>query len=78
MPDYEENVEGVLVSALSKGGPAEKAGLKAGDRIVEIAGKTIGNLNAYMAVMGQQRPGQALSVTVIRAGQKMRLKVVPE
>jgi hypothetical protein len=78
MPDYEENVEGVLVGGVSKGGPAAKAGLKTGDRIVEIAGKTIGNLNAYMAVMGQQRPGQALSVTVIRAGQKMRLKVVPE
>ena len=78
MPDYDENVAGVAVSAVSKGGPAEKGGLKAGDVIVELAGKAVPNINVYMTVMGQQRAGQAVEVTVVRAGQKLKLKVMPE
>jgi hypothetical protein len=78
MPDYEEDKPGVLVSAVSKGGPAEQAGMKAGDLIVEIAGRPVTNMNTYMAVMGQQTPGQTIEVGVIRNGQKVLLKVATQ
>src|SRR5262249_4156259 len=38
-PDYGDDDEGVLVGGVAEGRPAEKAGIKAGDRIVEIGGK---------------------------------------
>jgi hypothetical protein len=78
MPDYESGKNGVLVSAVTPDGPAAKGGLKDGDLIVEIAGRPIANINTYMAIMGQQRAGQALELTVVRNGQKLQLKVVPQ
>lgn len=78
MPDYEEEKAGVLVGGLAKGGPAEKGGLKAGDLIIEIAGRGTPNINAYMAVMGQQQAGRPLNVTVLRGGKKVQLKVTPQ
>jgi hypothetical protein len=78
MPDYDEAKPGVLVDDVSKGGPAEKAGVKAGDLIVEIAGRPVTNLQTYMAIMGQQKAGETLDVTVTRGGKKMQLKVVPQ
>jgi hypothetical protein len=78
MPDYEEDKPGVLVGGLGKDGPAEKAGLKKGDLIVEIAGRPVQNINAYMKLMALQRPGQPVEVAVMRDGKKLVLKVVPQ
>ena len=41
MPDYGDDAEGVLLGGVSEGGPAAKAGLKEGDRIVDIAGQPV-------------------------------------
>ena len=40
--------------------------------------KAVRNINSYSAIMAEQRPGQALDVTIIRAGKKMTMKVVPQ
>ncbi len=77
-PNYEEEKEGVLVGGVADNGPASNGGIKAGDLIVEIAGKSVTNLETYMVVMAQQKSGQALDVAVIRAGKKMTLKVTPQ
>jgi hypothetical protein len=76
MPNYDESQEGVLVGGLSDDGPAAKAGLKVGDLIVEIAGKPVSNVSTYMVIMAQQRPGQALDVTVSRGKQRVKIKVM--
>ena len=78
MPDYDEAKPGVRVDGVSKGGPADKAGLKVDDLIVEIAGRPVTNIQTYMAIMGQQKAGQAVDVTVMREGKKVQLKVVPQ
>jgi hypothetical protein len=78
MPDYDAEKPGVLVSAVSKGGPADQAGLKSGDLIVGIAGRPVTNMNTYMAIMGQQTAGATIEVSVMRDGKKMALKVVPQ
>lgn len=78
MPDYSEGKAGVLVDGLTDGGPAAKAGLKVGDRIVEMGGKPVTNVNTYMVIMAQQKAGQAMEVTILRDGKKLTLKVTPQ
>jgi hypothetical protein len=77
-PAYGEEGEGVLVDSVSDGGPAAKGGIKKGDRIVEIGGKPVKNLEAYMSVMGAQKRGESIEVTVLREKNKLTLKVKPE
>jgi hypothetical protein len=69
---------GVLLEGVTPGGAAEKAGLKEGDVITEIAGKPVANVGAYMAAMAGQKAGQPVEVTVSRKGQKLTLKVTPQ
>ncbi|HYT92059.1 MAG TPA: M28 family peptidase [Gemmataceae bacterium] len=70
--------KGLLVGQVIEGRPADKAGMKAGDLIVEIAGKQITNIATYMAVMGAQNAGSEIEVGVLRNGKKLTLKVTPQ
>jgi C-terminal processing protease CtpA/Prc len=76
-PGYGEE-DGVPVKAVTAGGPAAKGGIKEGDRIVEIAGKPVKNMTAYMAVMGVQKKGESIQVGVVREGKKVNVKVLLE
>jgi S1-C subfamily serine protease len=78
MPNYATEKEGVLVGGVADGGPAAKAGIKAGDQIVEVAGSAVPNIETYMTVMGRQQRGRALDITIMRDGKKLNLKVVPQ
>jgi C-terminal processing protease CtpA/Prc len=76
-PSYSDDEEdkGVLLAGVSPDLPAQKAGLKEGDRIIEIAGKPVKNLETYMQVMGAQKPGGVLELLIVRDGKKMPVKV---
>ncbi len=74
VPDYSDEGEGVLLSGVSEGAPAEKAGLKAGDRIVEISGKPIKSIQGYMAVMAGHKKGDTIDVKVMRQGKAETFK----
>ncbi len=76
--NYGDSDQGVLVSGVSDGGPAAKAGLKEGDVIVEIAGKPVKNMTAYMAIMGLQKKGTPVEMVVDRKGERVKLQVIPE
>ena len=67
-----------MVDGVTDGGPAAKGGIKKGDRIIEIAGKPVKNLEAYMSAMGGHKAGENLEVTVLRDKKKITLKVKPE
>src|SRR5262249_2096913 len=58
MPAYGDEGDGLLVDGVSDGGPAAKAGIKKGDRIVEIAGKPVKNIEGYMSVLRDQKRGE--------------------
>jgi Zn-dependent M28 family amino/carboxypeptidase len=77
-PAYDDEKDGVLLEGVSKDGPAEKAGLKAGDRIVEIGGKEVKNLEAYMSLLAGKSKGAALEIGIMRDGKKVVIKVMPE
>jgi hypothetical protein len=75
MPDYGDDGEGVLLGGVSEGGPAQKAGLKEGDRIVEIAGQPVKNLEGYMVLMRTHKNGDTIDVAVVRNREKKVFKV---
>jgi hypothetical protein len=78
VPNYESESDGLLLSGVSDGGAAAKAGLKGGDRIVEIAGRAVTNIETYMVIMSQQKTGQEIEITFIRDGKKQSVKATPQ
>lgn len=75
--NYGEEDKGVLVDAVSPGDPAEKAGIKAGDLIIEIAGKPVKNMDGYMAALTGQKPGVEIEIIVKRDKKDVKLKITP-
>jgi hypothetical protein len=74
-PDYSDEGEGVLLEGVQSGGPADQAGLKADDRIIEMAGKPVKNLETYMAILAGQHKGDTIDVVILRKGNKKAVKV---
>jgi C-terminal processing protease CtpA/Prc len=77
-PSYGDEGEGVLLDGVSDNSPAQKAGFQEGDRIVEMAGQPVKNLEAYMVLLARQKRGQPLEVVVLREGRKKTITVTPE
>ncbi len=78
IPDYATGDEpGVLLSGVSKGGPAEQAGLRGGDRIVKLAGKTIETIYDYTYALDAMQVGKAAEVVVVRDGARVTLTIMP-
>jgi hypothetical protein len=75
--NYGEPDGGVLIAEVRAGGPAEKGGIKEGDRIVEVAGMPVRNVESYFTLMLTQKRGKPLEITVLRKGKKIKLKVTP-
>jgi Tol biopolymer transport system component len=78
IPDYAEEVKGVLLNGASKGAPADKAGVKSGDVIVELAGRQIENIYDYTQAIEGLKIGQPVTMIVVRKGEKVRLTVTPQ
>lgn len=78
IPDYTQEAQGVKLSGVRGGGPAEKAGLKGGDVIVEFAGQKISNIYEYTYAMDSVKIGQPVKITVLRNGQRVEVTVIPE
>ncbi len=78
IPDYTTEDAGVKLSGVVGGGPAEKAGLKAGDVIVEFGTKKIENIYDFTYVLDSVKIGEPVDVVVIRDGKQVKLKVTPE
>jgi serine protease Do len=67
--------EGVLVSQVMEGGPAEKAGLKAGDVITEFGGKAVKTPDELQNTVAWTAPGTRADMVVLRDGKRQTLKV---
>jgi Do/DeqQ family serine protease len=70
-----KETRGVAVSSVSPGGPAEKAGLKAGDVILEINGKKVNDPNSLRNTVAAIAPGTEVTVTLARDGGEQQVKV---
>ena len=76
MPDYTFGGTGVRADGISEGKPAEKAGLKTGDVIIQIGDYKISDVQGYMQVLGKFRKGDATKITVKRGKEEKVLDVV--
>lgn len=78
IPDYAQtDVTGVLLSGVAPEGPAEKAGLRRGDLIVEAGGRTIENLYDYTFALEAMRVDEPVKIRILRDGKSTELMVVP-
>ncbi|MBG0860792.1 MAG: M20/M25/M40 family metallo-hydrolase, partial [Bacteroidales bacterium] len=75
-PDFAGNVKnGLRADFVTPGKPADLGGMKKGDIITSINGKTVNNIYDYMSRMGQLKSGQTISVEVLRDGSRIVLLI---
>ncbi len=77
IPNYAETNDGLLIDGVREASPAEKAGLKAGDRIVKIGTREIKNVYDYTYALGEMKAGEEYVFEVIRGKDRLTLKVTP-
>jgi hypothetical protein len=71
MPDFAGNIKnGLRADLVTPGKPAALGGMKKGDIITAINGKSINNIQDYMYRMGQLKHGETISVEILRNGKK--------
>jgi hypothetical protein len=71
MPDYTFSGTGVRADGISEGKPAQKAGLKTGDVIIQIGDYKIPDVQGYMQTLGKFKKGDATKVTVKRGADEL-------
>ena len=70
---------GLHVNAVTPGGPAERAGLKAGDTITAVDGKPVGTSNASSErTLRRAEAGKSIRLAVTRDGKTLHVDVTPE
>jgi len=78
IPDYAGgDVEGVKISGVRAGGPAEQAGLQGGDVIVALGGQKIANIYDYTYAIDAVKIGEPCEIVVLRDGKELTLTIVP-
>jgi serine protease Do len=70
-----KKAEGALVASLIKGGPAEAAGIKVGDVIIEFDGKPVPKMRKLPRIVAETDIDKPVTVVVWRDGRKVSLKV---
>jgi len=75
VPDFGEGTKGVKFADVREGSPAAKAGLKAGDVLVEFAGKPIQNLYDFTYALQARKPGDVVGVKVLRGAATVEAEV---
>ncbi len=76
MPDYTYSGSGVRVDGVSEGKVAQKAGIKAGDVIIQLGDIKFTDVQSYMGALGKFNKGDATKVKVMRGTQEMVFDIV--
>lgn len=77
IPDYTTEVEGLRLSGVIAGGPAEEGGLREGDVIVEFAGQAITNIYDYTYALDVVKIDEPVAVVVMREGERLEITITP-
>jgi serine protease Do len=72
------DASGALVSDVSAGSPADKAGLKTGDVITELDGKPVTDAGELQVQVGEKQPGDTVRLGILRDGKSMTVTVTLE
>jgi serine protease Do len=76
--DAKQPKAGVLVETVTPGGPADKAGIKAGDAITEFDGERVRSVRQFSRLVQESSPGHAVPTVLSRGGQRVTVNVTPE
>jgi aminopeptidase YwaD len=77
IPDYSATVEGVALTGVREGSPAEKAGLKAGDIIVRFGQRAVTDVYDYTYALRDARAGVPIELTVRRGAETRVISITP-
>jgi len=70
-----KEAQGVLINSIRAGGPAEKAGLKTGDVILQLDGKDANDANELRNRVAAEAPGAEVTLTILRDGSRQQVRV---
>ena len=76
--DAKQTRSGVRVETVNPDGPADKAGIKAGDIIVEFDGERVRSTLQFSRLVQETPAGRQTAVVLVRAGQRVSVTVTPE
>ena len=68
---------GVIITGVLQNGPAGQAGIKPGDVITAVNGKTVANVTELLGAVAALNPGTASPLSVQRAGKDIEITVTP-
>ena len=66
-----KTTDGAIVAALSDGGPAEKSGMRIGDVVLAVNGKSVASANDLTRQVAFSHPGDVLRLAVLRDGKRI-------
>ena len=75
IPDFGQTENGVRFSDVKPGSPAAKAGLRAGDVLIQFASKPVKNLYDFTDALRSSKVGDVVPVTVLRDGKELKVEV---
>ncbi len=75
IPDFNSDQKGYAIMGVAPSGPADQAGIKAGDVIIQLGEDKIGGLDDFDLALRKFRSGDQADVTVRRDGQDVKLKI---
>ena len=67
---------GAIIAGVVRGGPADKAGIKPGDILLNVDGKPVGDTTEMLNLIAQLPPGENAKMTVLRKSREAALDVV--
>ncbi len=70
-----KNTNGALIVSVMKNEPADKAGMKAGDVVIQVGDKSVKNSSELLKAIAGHAPGTKVAVTVIRDGKERKLNI---
>jgi hypothetical protein len=76
IPDFAQTGEGYALMDVTKGGPADRAGMKSGDVIIQLAESKIGNLEDFDSALRKHKAGEKVPVKVRRGKETITLQVI--
>jgi serine protease Do len=68
------DVKGLRLTGVRAGSPADSAGLKAGDIVVQLDGKDVTDLQSYSDALYSHQPGDEVDIVVLRNGERVKLR----
>ena len=68
-------VKGMRLAGVTPGSPADSAGMKEGDVIVEFDGKAVTDLYTYSDALYARSPGDTVRIAALRDGQRVEFLV---